>query len=59
MAANTLFTAGRSYGMFILDEAHYARTANKLSMACRELVFLCRMLVAMTATPIVTGPTVS
>lgn len=56
---NTLFSEGRKYGVFVVDEAHYARTNNKLRAGCVELQALARFTVAMTATPIMTSPMVS
>ncbi|KAH9851664.1 hypothetical protein C2E23DRAFT_732763, partial [Lenzites betulinus] len=55
---NTLFSPKQRYAIFICDEAHYGRTFNKLRIACVELTARSRMTVALTATPVMTGPMV-
>ncbi|KAH9852795.1 P-loop containing nucleoside triphosphate hydrolase protein, partial [Lenzites betulinus] len=44
------------YGIFVLDEAHYARNLNKQRAGCVELTVRSRMSIALTATPVMTGP---
>ncbi|KAL7281844.1 hypothetical protein ACG7TL_005167 [Trametes sanguinea] len=56
VAAATLFAPGKQYGIVIMDEAHYARTARATRLAAVELVTLATAVVAMTATPIMTSP---
>ncbi|OSC96198.1 hypothetical protein PYCCODRAFT_1472816, partial [Trametes coccinea BRFM310] len=56
LAAMTLFAHGKQYGVVIMDEAHYARTARATRLAAVELVNLATAVVAMTATPIMTSP---
>ncbi|KAI9062335.1 hypothetical protein FKP32DRAFT_1574398 [Trametes sanguinea] len=59
LAAATLFAKGKEYGVVVMDEAHYARTARATRLAAVELVSLATSVVAMTATPIMTSPMVS
>ena len=55
----TLFSKSRpSYGMFFVDEAHQLRILNKAHMGAMGLGGLAAMTIAMTATPMVTGPQV-
>ena len=46
-------------GLLIIDEAHAARRINKLYMTLQELGKNAEMIVAMTATPVISHPSVS
>ncbi|KAI0713977.1 hypothetical protein C8Q76DRAFT_620615 [Earliella scabrosa] len=56
---HTLFSAGREYGIFVLDEAHLLRTLNKFNLGATEVRFRSVFTTAMTATPVMTTPQVS
>lgn len=53
-----LFSDGRKYGVFILDEAHYARRFTSLRSGCMELRKLAQIMIAMSATPLISSPQV-
>ena len=55
----TLFSQERKFALFVFDEAHYARTYNILRVGTMELSRRARMTIALTATPVMTSPTVS
>lgn len=48
----------QKYGFFIMDEAHTARKHNVAHMAAGALREQCVLMVAMTATPVMTKPQV-
>ena len=59
LAQLTLFSAGRRYGMLVIDEAHEARTYKSFHIGTTELRHASFMTLAMTATPVMTSPSVS